>query len=317
MSSRKAPRAFDVERELALIGEIYDAGLDPSLWQSVVPSIARAASADSALLFTPFAESAHHLWAGHRIDPAMMTAYAEHYADQDLWTSRAFEQGLKPGDCATSEMLATESELRRSVIWNEMLKPYDIFRMAGMFVDTGGANGQPATSLVIYGSMNREPFGRDSLGLLQRLAPHLRRSLRTNWLLGKRRQQEAATLAVLAALPTALLVCRADAKVIYANPAAESLLNTADGLVYRNDRLAATAGTASAHLAQLIAEACRGPGKRTGGAVLIARPSGARPYTVVVCPLAGNVIEPSGPIRGSPWSPSIATTCNSAPPATS
>lgn len=87
------------------------------------------------------------------------------------------------------------------------------------------------------------------------------------------------------ALTVAILVLEADRRVVYANRAAASLLQAADGLALVNSRLTVGLGAERDRLHGLFDRALA-PGRGcSGGLMLVSRPSGRRPYVLHLSPI--------------------------------
>jgi DNA-binding CsgD family transcriptional regulator len=95
--------------------------------------------------------------------------------------------------------------------------------------------------------------------------------------------------AMLAAVATPMLACTMDARVRYANPAAEVLLRENDGLGMAGLRLVAATPTLTDQLARAIGRAAGAvDGGRAGQTLQIPQRSTGRPMTITVVPLAQN-----------------------------
>jgi len=125
-------------------------------------------------------------------------------------------------------------------------------------------------------------FDETTRNVTETLLPHLNRA----HALQQRLQIQAATVSVLDALPTAILLLGPSGQVLYVNTAAEQILRSGDGLYVRDGTLLASDTKANAGLRHAIRTAAS-PGKTLDcpTAVLVPRPSLRRDYQVVVSPL--------------------------------
>jgi DNA-binding CsgD family transcriptional regulator len=128
---------------------------------------------------------------------------------------------------------------------------------------------------------------KDSQGLA-RLLPHVERALELSWEFARERSARQALLDVLDQLPTAIIVVDTEAHPVTLNAAAEGILAMGDGMLVNRQRLEALWHAERARLAQLIASTCaaaEGDTAAAGGHLMVTRPSGLRPFLVMVSPL--------------------------------
>src|SRR5207245_8049122 len=111
---RKTAGGLDPEELIGIIGSIYESALDLTQWQTAMERIAHAAGGHRALMFVPDMTSAGEFWAAHDIDPSMMSGYAEHYREKDLWTDRCARYLTVTGSTISGEMVMSDREYVRS-----------------------------------------------------------------------------------------------------------------------------------------------------------------------------------------------------------
>ena len=114
-------------------------------------------------------------------------------------------------------------------------------------------------------------FEREDIRLLRLLLPHLRGAQRTRQHLAFAASEQESALAALDGLSQGVLIVDTQARVLHANPAAEALLRTRDGLTSVQSRLRAMRSADDAALRRALGEAA-GNG---GSTLAIARPSAA------------------------------------------
>src|SRR5207253_7909027 len=116
------------------IGSIYEAAFDLARWPTAMAKIAHILDGHRALMFVPDM-SGREFWASHQVAPEMMTGYAEHYREVDIWTDRCARFLTKTGSTILGEMVASEKEYSGSEFWNDFSRPADIFRVACVAVE--------------------------------------------------------------------------------------------------------------------------------------------------------------------------------------
>jgi PAS domain-containing protein len=133
------------------------------------------------------------------------------------------------------------------------------------------------------------PFDSPEVVALECLMPHLRRAARLHSQVSSLRRQNQALEAALDRLTFGVLITDGAGRVLLLNRAAEEMATANDGLRLQGGRLEATQSEAAIALTRCIAEAVRTAGRRGsqgGGSVCVPRPSGRRPFAVLVAPLS-------------------------------
>jgi DNA-binding CsgD family transcriptional regulator len=137
-----------------------------------------------------------------------------------------------------------------------------------------------------------EAFGLQSLQVLQRLTPHLQRAARVTLKMADLEAMRSAGLEALDALGEGVVLADANARLVFANRAAQAMFAQADGIGLDRAGLRAASAAQTRALRRLIAVAAR-PGElaESGGSLLLDRPSGRRALSVIVAPMR----------RAAPW----------------
>lgn len=209
-----------------LIDAIYEAGADPERWQGVLDKALQHVDAHSGQLWSPLTPvEAGGLVFSRNIAESLRPQYLAHYWKHDLWNQRTVERGLVvQGSVYTEGRLTEEREWRASVIYNEFMRQQDIYRMCGGVV-TDGREEFPFVALLGYRDANQVPFDKAETAFFQSLLPHLRRALKLRSRLSAAETTSPAEMA-LQALGIAALALDGNARVRFANTAAERLLST-------------------------------------------------------------------------------------------
>ena len=222
-------------RELsALIGAVYEAGLDPAgaAWPAVLARLAPAVGVPHAVLVVERRRLTYaHV---HRFGtgPEDIAAYAAYYSRLDP----VFEPRLSiapPGAVLYSDALVSPRELRRTEFDADWLRPRDHGSgLATVLVRHGSAEA------VLYAARRRGvgPFPPEDVEALGLLLPHVTAAARASLRLAELADVRDATCAALDHCTQALLLVDAEARVHLANRAAEALLRAADAAMYEAKR---------------------------------------------------------------------------------
>lgn len=258
MATRGKPATADV---LALLGDIYQAGLEPERWPDTMARMSQLFAADLACIYTPFpARPEQALYLTHNFTREMEQAYSGYYHHLDEWTRHALRQRRYiQGTVALGEEIVPQAELRRTEYYNDFLKPHDMEWMVTTALLDGRAEG-PATHMSFTRRRGREAYDDEGKRLIELLAPHVRRALLTHWRLTEARLGAQAQQSALAHLGYGALLLDANGAVLWLNPVAEALLRREDGLAVRDGRLRALHNGDDEALARLVRQAGLGVG---------------------------------------------------------
>jgi DNA-binding CsgD family transcriptional regulator/PAS domain-containing protein len=227
--------------------------------------------------------------AGVRLDPEFARRWVEHFSVIDewflAWRSRLHCEG--PESIATSEELVDPSKLKRTEFFNDYLLPQDTVHQIGGAIVKDGAWFAGFTCLR---PESRGPFGPEEVALLQMLFPHLQRAVQFERRMGELEGQQRASLDALDRLTTGVILLDSRGTILTVNRAAQQILDQNDGLTSGRDGIGG-----SKSLGALIGSAAltaRRSGLSEGGSVAVPRPSGKRPFSVLVMPASRDAFAP-------------------------
>ena len=268
-----------------LIGNVYDAAADSTLWGLFLAELGKSCRADSAaLVMHNFGREAHTVSASWNLEPNGQRLYQQHYGSIDVWTMRAHPKLV--GTVCTSDSLCPLSELMATEFYNDFLMRYDIVH--GMF-GLVERNADSWASVSLYrGSISRE-FRVSDLCTLNLLVPHIQRAFRLHFQFSELKARSEGIETALNMLSTGVIVLGAKGEVLLMNQKAEELLSRKDGLLSARGKLSAAVRSESADFQALTEGAAQtgaGRGFSGGGTILVSRKKG-RPLSVTVAPLRG------------------------------
>jgi len=261
----------DVQEVSSLIGDIYDAALDPALWIGVLLKARALVGGSCATLFSKDAtrKSLNVYYDDGGLDPHYKQLYFNKYAKLDpTTTGHVFAEIGEP--ISTADLLPYD-EFAETRIYKEWAQPQGLVDFVCAVLD------KSATSAAMFGVFRheRDGFVDDATRKRMRLiVPHIRRAV----LIGRvidLKTAEAATFAdALDGLCARLFLVDATGRIVHANASGHALLHECSVLRAINGKLAAREATAAKALEETFA-AC-GNGDAAVGTKGIAVPLRAR-----------------------------------------
>ncbi|MDH4246189.1 MAG: hypothetical protein OEW39_00035 [Deltaproteobacteria bacterium] len=273
-----------------IIDLIYEAALNPERWGEALDELRSFLRARSILFYNwDFSRKG----AGFvKENVGLSGNEAQNYMDYYVHREPGFNfRREKPaGVVSASNFLMTNAQYSELEIYQDFLRPLGIFYSAGMDITKDGSR------YACFGMQRAKrmgPFNEQDLGNLALLLPHLGRSLQIGRMFAREQALRQCYEVLLERLPHAVALLDDAGRVVFANRRAEVILSAQDGLSQGLEGVAAGHPLENSHLRQLlrgaIATGSRVPsGNQTqgsGGALAVTRPSGRRPYRVLVMPL--------------------------------
>jgi Bacterial regulatory proteins, luxR family len=235
----------------AVIGEIYDAAIDPTLWRQTLGAICAFVGGSSAVLF----------W--H--DSAAVRSQALHFFNEDpVYTRLYFEKYLPlnpmfpaasfvdEGVVTSDDDIMPRAEITKTRFYKEWLKPQGIKGALSVNLEKGIAR----TSMInVRLTVSLTDRMRRRLGLL---VPHLLRAVTIGKLFDQKKSSEEALSETLDHVEAAVYLVGAHAEIVFANKAAEEHL-VAEAFVKKiGNELCATAPDTDRTLRSILASAAKG-----------------------------------------------------------
>ncbi|MCC7010802.1 MAG: helix-turn-helix transcriptional regulator [Acidobacteria bacterium] len=285
---------MDIAIFFEVLDAVYDAAGDPNAWLQCLERLRDAVSGSSAHFVSVTPAQQRSVALSTLGDPEAFRVYNEHWGARDPWGRSPRVRAIAEPTVVLGDELVPHSAFTRTDFYDGFGRPYDIGRCVVGFVETGPRN---LTVLTITRADRQRAFATQEAAFLHALLPHLQRSLQLQRRLA---ESEAASRDVASVVDHgrhAVMLVDGSGRVTYMNGAANRLLAARDGLVVDGRELEAAASSDTARLRSLIQEAA-GTSARTalgaGGLLVLGRPSGSRPLTVVVAPLSSRRPEVPG-----------------------
>jgi DNA-binding CsgD family transcriptional regulator len=261
----------ETEQVSDLIGDIYDAALDPALWPLVLEkSCGFVDGACAALVSQNPVAGAGQFYFSWGLDPQYERLYLEKYIRLNTAATIVLSS-VKAGEIVSTEILMPYDEYLSSRFHLEWAKPQGYCDFVGAVLE------KTACSIANVSVIRHERHGvvddetRRRMGLL---APHFRRAVTIGNVIDLHKV-EAATLAdMLDSLATAVLLVDENARIVQANVRGRAMLAERNILRSTAGHLSASDPNADRMLRDVIADA--NGGDATVGVKGIAVPIAAR-----------------------------------------
>jgi DNA-binding CsgD family transcriptional regulator len=280
----------DREQLSALIGDIYDAVLDPAQRIDVIEKIASFSGGHSGGLLSKHSLGCSgNLYCYIGADPESLQAYSESYPKLDP-TAATHSFGVAQVVSATD--VVPYEEFRRGRFYREWARPHGWVDVASAVVE------KSATSCTFLSVVRHEATGVVDDEMRRRMAlviPHVRRA----YLIGKTinlGQAEAACFSdILDGLSAGMILVDGIGRVVHANAAGNAILGAADFLRTVHGRLVAGDASTNAAFREILVAADAGGGAIgvRGIALPLTAHDGER-YVAHVLPLTSGVRRQAG-----------------------
>jgi DNA-binding CsgD family transcriptional regulator len=224
-----------------------------------------------------------HLVAHIRIDPVAVALYEQQYSRADIRIQRAHSRGLVlPGNVFVDPPEAvSERELRGSEIWNEFLRPNNVFyRLVGIM----SVDGITINAITFMRPSTKPVFGGREIKILQCLMPHLQRATQLCQHLAELQTHAKAAMNALDAWWMGWLLVDRAARVLACNHTAQVCLDRRDGLAVSNGCLVTGYADDTCSLHMLIRNA-QGSSAPTASTMVTRRHSRKKSLEVMILPV--------------------------------
>ena len=263
---------------LDLAALAYEAALEPRLWPQVAADASRAFEAPHITVGVVDRGGNEVTRVGTQgVGELNLAGYLTPETNPGL----AFCALTPPTTVELREARVSDSDLERSLFYQELMRPYDLWHVAIMNAHRDDAVFAPMGFLR---TRRQRPFGEEELRSLRALAPHLNRALRVTLRLREMEARAAALADMTDRALVALALTDASGRLAEANSLARTILAEGDGLLTRDGVLRAARGEDCIRLARLIEEAAGARVMPMSGVMQVSRPSGRRPLSLVVSP---------------------------------
>jgi DNA-binding CsgD family transcriptional regulator len=247
---------MDESQQVAgLIGDIYDAAIDPTLWAATLQRTCEyIGGATGTLLSQDWATGSARYYFQWGNDPEYLKTYQETYVKLNpVLVSTLFY--TKPGDVRSTVDLMPLDEFFASRFYKEWVAPQGLVDSVFVLVDKSGS------SYAILAVTRHQRHGLVDDAARQRmrlLAPHFRRAVAIGQIIDSQRAKAKALSETLDGIAAATFLVDAQGHILHANTSGQSMLAERDALVTNGRRLQAIDKDASLLLNEVFAAAGSG-----------------------------------------------------------
>jgi DNA-binding CsgD family transcriptional regulator/PAS domain-containing protein len=274
------PRESDV---LRIVGLIYDAAANPSLWPDVLKAILPLGEFNAGTVHFQDLQSHSVGWVSSvNLSADYEESYAQYFASVNPWLRS--KHLLAKGRVNVRAMAMTDPEMAATEFWNDWARHLGLFDfVAGILEESGTQTG----AITLFRPKGVEPCGEPELALMKLLTPHVIRATELHRRIVHLERQNATLSHVLDHLSLGIVIVDAGARVCVANQAAERMLMENDGLSVRGGTLCVAQPREQQRLSAAVASAAAvasEKGLQAASRLGIWRPSLKPPYSVLVSP---------------------------------
>ena len=253
-----------------LIGLLYDAADNPSLWAPFIETLARRTKSTSgALLIQDYNHATYSLSSSWQMPHDSVRSYQQHYHNVDVWAEVALP---KPsGYVCTSQSLCPLPTMKTKEFYNDFMVSAGIEH--GMFALVEN-NQSCLASVCLYRNRSGTEFSNSEAQVLKFLAPHLQRAFKLHLHFSELKAHSAGVEEALNTLSIGVILIGPGGTLILMNRTAAALVGEKDGLLATSHGLRAERPEESSRLAKAISNAeltSNANGISVPGTVMISR----------------------------------------------
>jgi DNA-binding CsgD family transcriptional regulator len=244
----------DPEHLSALIGNIYDAALDPERWPTVLEAICAFVRGCMANIYSQDAiektANRYFTW-GH--DPHFVSLYLETYAGLNpLLPAQLF---FPAGEVYSMADIMSHDEMRETRFYKEWLEPQGYVDFVGCNLEKSATSVAP---LAVVRHMRDGIVDEETRWRMRLIAPHVQRAIRVGKLIDLAKVEAAAFGDVLDGLAAGVFLVDSDGRIVHANASGRTVLAEGAVIHQANGRIIATDPRANLALRDVVARAAAG-----------------------------------------------------------
>jgi DNA-binding CsgD family transcriptional regulator len=282
-----------------LIDAVYEAAVRPEAWSGVVAGVSEIFEGSPVLLEVRAPREGTPLprySTGLREE--CLSRYGEHVR-KDLSWSEGVMRRLARQFVDLAEIF-DHIQLEQTDLYREWIEPQGLACFWPLAHALTNEQDETVALLSVFRKAGQGAFTPEEREEAEQYVPHLRRAVSVYQTLDAARRVDLALAEVMDRLPTGMLLLDSRRRVVVQNAAAERIVADADGFCVEGGRPGAEDARENAALQALIADAMEAKADRAlaaHGFQSLSRPSGKRPFSLMVAPLrVGSARNGSGDV---------------------
>lgn len=266
-----------------LVGQVYDAALQPERWPAVMERFGSLLDGAALVMSALHRDRGMLLGVATGQDPAAAVTLRTRYNSCETNPLVAAVSSLPVGVPAQRRAVYADNLYLSGELYNEIFRPQDLTHRAIACVHRSA---QMLCPLGVLRPRRAPDLTTDDMRLIAMMLPHLQRALEISTRFTALRDEALGLAEVLNRVSLALFVTDASGTPVRFNSAAERLARAQDGLWLAGGELRAWQPRQATTLRDAIRRALAEPGAPPS-AMQVHRRSGKKPYLAVVVPLGG------------------------------
>jgi DNA-binding CsgD family transcriptional regulator len=276
---------------LALIGEIYDAALNPDNWNAIVPKIGAFVGGSGGGLFAHHASrKSASIYYHFGTDPGYRQLYLEKYLTLDPMFGTYFV--IDVGEVFSTSTVMVHAEFLQSRFYKEWVRPQGWIDNVCVYLDKAP---EGHAGFALFRNEREGLVDEPARERMRLLVPHLRRAVLIGKLIEFKTEQAATFADALDGLSAGMLFVDASGRITHANAAGSAMIANGDVLRASLGRLVASDPDVNRTLRDIFLAAASGDaaiGARGVAVPLVGR-DGER-YVAHVLPLSSGARRSAG-----------------------
>jgi DNA-binding CsgD family transcriptional regulator len=274
------------EGVLAVVESLYDAAVDDSCWPHALTSLIELTGSEAATFWVLNGSDRPSLpvFTYVNLDPAFVHDYLHQAAHMDPTVQHLVAHPDQP--IVHDGLVITEREKDRHAYYDWHARYSDLrFRLVGQVCPAPGVQ----AGVALHRGRRTGRYEQDDIDRFAFLHHHLEQTVRIACRLGSIGALERCSAEQLDRHPSAVILLDKRRQVVFANRRAEALRANGDGISFCGNAIALLHRGHDAVLQEFITELLPGGGSAANGkarAMRASRPSGKRPYGILVTAMA-------------------------------
>jgi DNA-binding CsgD family transcriptional regulator/PAS domain-containing protein len=284
------------ERVLAVIGSIYEAALDDTLWPAALNHLVALTGSQAATFWTLESSQTPRLpvFVAHNFAPDFVQEYLDGLVPHDP-TVRYLAAHPDEPIVHDSLVIAERDKLRHPYYDWHARRSDTWFRMVAQTCPVPSAQ----AGIALHRSRRAGSYEPSDVARFTYIYGHLKRALAIGFQVERLNSIYRSAAALLDCSPVGILVLDVRRRLVYCNRTLEEIGADGDGIRITQTGVVLMRNRENEQLKELIASALSplASARGRGGVMRVRRPTGKRPYAILVSPLAGASLSALSPRR--------------------